>query len=69
MTHDNQIDKYGKNEAIALQPDFPTFRLNLARLYIKAGDKARARIELDQLSKLGAKFAGQAEVGELLKAL
>lgn len=58
-----------EKQAIALQPDFPTFRLNLARLYIKAGDKARARIELDQLSKLGAKFAGQAEVGELLKAL
>jgi len=41
----------------------------LAKLYIEAGDKASARIELDRLTKLGDKFSGQAEVGELVKTL
>jgi cellulose synthase operon protein C len=58
-----------EKQAIALQPESHAFRLNLAKLYIKAGDKAQARIELDQLAKLGDKFRDQAEVGELLKAL
>lgn len=58
-----------EKQAIALQPDYPGFRLTLAKIYIKAGDKSLARKELDELSKLGDKFAGQAEVGELLKAL
>jgi putative PEP-CTERM system TPR-repeat lipoprotein len=58
-----------EKQAIALQPDHSPFRLNLAKLYIKTGDKAKARIELDQLAKLGDKFSGQAEVVELLKSL
>jgi cellulose synthase operon protein C len=58
-----------QKQAIALQPDYPQFRLNLAKLYIKAGDKANARIELERLTKLGDKFSGQAEVGELVKTL
>jgi len=58
-----------EKQAIALQPESHAFRLNLAKLYIKAGDKAQARVELDQLAKLGDKFRDQAEVGELLKAL
>jgi hypothetical protein len=43
--------------------------LRLAKLYIKAGDKTRARAELDSLSRLGDKFSGQAEVSALLKTL
>ena len=58
-----------EKQAVALQPDYPQFRLNLAKLYIKAGDKANARIELDRLAKLGDKFSRQAEVGELVKTL
>ena len=58
-----------EKKAIALAPEHHAFQLNLAKLYLKAGDKALARNELDQLAKLGDKFAGQAEVGQLLKSL
>ena len=58
-----------EKKAIALAPDDPAFRLNLAKLYLKFGDKVLAKTELTRLAQLGTKFAGQAEVGELLKAL
>ncbi len=58
-----------EKKAIALNPDSPPLRLNLAKLYLKTGDKAQAKAELLALSKLGDKFGGQAEVGELLKTL
>ena len=32
------------------------FKLNLAKIYIKAGDKGKAKTELDTLAKLGDKF-------------
>ena len=44
-------------------------RLNLARLYIRSGDKAQARTELEALVKLGNRFSGQSEVSELLKGV
>ena len=44
-------------------------RLNLAKIYIKAGDKARAKAELETLAKLGEKFPAQPEVAALLKSL
>ena len=46
-----------------------TFRLNLAKLYIKAGKSALAKPELLYLQGLGEKFAGQAEVTQLLRSL
>jgi len=55
--------------ALRLQPNDPNMTLRLGKLYIKSGDKARARAELEALSKLGDKFAGQAEVASLLKTL
>ena len=58
-----------QKKALALVPGNPMFRLRLAKLYIKAGDKATARTELETLAKLSDKFSGQAEVGELLKSL
>jgi putative PEP-CTERM system TPR-repeat lipoprotein len=58
-----------QKRAIALAPKDPTLNLRLAKLYIKSGDKAGARAELDGLAKLGDRFAGQAEVATLLKAL
>ena len=58
-----------EKKAIALAPAQDAFRLNLAKLYLNSGDKARAKAELDQLAKLGDKFTGQAEVGQLLKSL
>lgn len=68
---DNQIAKAidAQKRAIALAPKDPGLNLRLARLYIKSGDKAGARAELDALARLGDRFPGQAEVAALLKTL
>ncbi|MBL8352931.1 MAG: PEP-CTERM system TPR-repeat protein PrsT [Burkholderiaceae bacterium] len=58
-----------EKKALALQPGNAGVRLNLARIYIKSGDKPRARAELDTLAKMGAKLGSQAEVSALLKSL
>jgi len=58
-----------EKKALALRPDSAPLRLNLAKIYLKTGDKAQARTELLALEKLGDKFEGHAEVGELLKTL
>jgi putative PEP-CTERM system TPR-repeat lipoprotein len=58
-----------QKRAIALAPKDANMTLRLAKLYIKAGDKTRARAELDSLGRLGDKFSGQAEVSALLKTL
>ena len=57
-----------QSKALQLQPSNGQLRLNLAKIYITAGDKARARTELETLSKLGDKFP-QAEVSFLLRSL
>jgi putative PEP-CTERM system TPR-repeat lipoprotein len=54
---------------IALQPAVWSYRLGLAKIYIKAGRKSDAETELNELAKLGDKFGGQAEVAQLLKSL
>ncbi len=71
LAADNQLPKAieWQRKAVAKAPEAPNFRLGLARLLVKAGDKPGARAELDTLAKLGGKFAGQAEVATLLKAL
>ena len=58
-----------QTKAIALAPQVPFFKLNLAKVHLKGGKKDLARKELDELAKLGDKFAGQAEVTSLLKGL
>jgi len=65
--HGKAIELQGK--VVALQPNNPAFRLNLAKIYAEAGDKAKARAELDTLAKLGDKFQGQPQVAAMLKAL
>lgn len=67
----NQLPKAIETQkrAIAADPKDSTLPLRLAKLYIKAGDKDRARAELEALAKLGDKFNGQAEVAALLKTL
>lgn len=55
-----------QTKAVALSPQVPIYRLNLAKIHIKGGKKDLARKELDELAKLGNKFAGQAEVASLL---
>ena len=54
---------------VDINRDDASFRLRLARLYVKQGDKARARDELEALRRLGDKFSGQPEVESLLKQL
>jgi cellulose synthase operon protein C len=58
-----------QTDAIQLQPDNPIFKLNLAKIHIKGGNKESAKKELDELAKLGEKFGGQAEVASMLKGM
>ncbi len=58
-----------QKKAADLQPDNPLYRFHLAKLQLQQGDKTAARAELERLAALGDKFAGQAEVARLLKAL
>ena len=58
-----------QNKVIALQPENAIYKLNLAKIYLQGGNKELARRELDELGKLGAKFAAQAEVVSLLANL
>ena len=57
------------HRARGLTPDAPVLRLNLAKLYLKKGDAAAARNELQTLTALGSKFGKQDEVARLLKGL
>jgi len=58
-----------QTKAIALQPQNSMFKLNLAKIHIKGGKKDLAKVQLDELIKLGDKFEGQKEVAELRKSL
>jgi putative PEP-CTERM system TPR-repeat lipoprotein len=58
-----------QKKVVALQPEAPLFKLNLAKIQIKAGDKPGAKVTLSELAKLGDRFGGQAEVASLLKHL
>ncbi len=67
-------DDYAKaleweTKALALQPQNALFKFNLAKIHIKGGKKDLARKELDELTKLGTKFSGHAEVTALIKTL
>ncbi|MCB8747406.1 PEP-CTERM system TPR-repeat protein PrsT [Rhodoferax sp. U2-2l] len=58
-----------QTKVVSLQPNNPVFKLNLAKIHIKGGKKDLARVQLDELAKLGDKFGEQKEVAELLKGL
>jgi cellulose synthase operon protein C len=58
-----------QKKAIAVAPQDAGLRLQLARLYLQSNENAFARSELDELARLGSKFAGQAEVAELRKQI
>lgn len=58
-----------QTKVLALQPQNPVFKLNLAKIHLKGGNKELAKKELDDLTKLGDNFGGQAEVAALLKSL
>jgi thioredoxin-like negative regulator of GroEL len=56
-------------KATALAPQVPHIRLNLAKALINAGQKEAAKKELDELARLGQKFAQHAEVKQLRQGL
>lgn len=58
-----------QTKVLTLQPNNPAFKLNLAKIHIKGGKKDLAKVQLDDLAKLGDKFGGQKEVAELMKGL
>ncbi|KQP18463.1 hypothetical protein ASF43_08820 [Pseudorhodoferax sp. Leaf267] len=57
-----------QGRVVGLQAN-PLFKLNLAKIYAKAGEKDNARKQLDEIAKLGDKYAGQAEVEKLRATL
>ena len=58
-----------QKKVIQLDPTYLGARLTLARIAIKAGDKALAKSELGRLAYEGDKFPEQAEVAKLMKTL
>ena len=70
LASSGQVDKALdlQKKAVALLPANNNFRLDLAKLFLKAGDKAGARAELDRLAAV-KDFPGQAEVVSLRKEL
>ncbi|MDE2159568.1 MAG: PEP-CTERM system TPR-repeat protein PrsT [Burkholderiales bacterium] len=58
-----------QRKAVAKAPGTPAYQFNLAKLLLATGDKAGARTELEQLAKLGGRYAGQAEVAAMMKSL
>ena len=58
-----------QKRTLAMRPEDPFMRFNLARFYVQAGEKRLAKAELDRLALLGDRFAKQGEVAVLLKGL
>jgi len=58
-----------QKRAVSTAPDAPALRLTLARILVQAGDRAKAKTELDRLAALGDGFTQQADVRQLLQTL
>ena len=56
-------------KAVVAAPNAHEIRYHLAQAWLKAGDKAKARSELERLVASDAKFPQQAEAIKLLKQL
>jgi cellulose synthase operon protein C len=71
LAAENQLPKAIEiqQSAIARNGTDPALKLTLAKLLIKSGDKPYARVQLEELAKLGDRFSSQAEVAQLLKSL
>lgn len=72
LAADRQLDKAVslQQQAVARQgSSMPTLRLSLARLYLQAGDTAKAKQELQTLAALGDRFSEQTQVADLLKSI
>lgn len=66
-----QLDKAlaWQARAVTMAPDIGVLRLQLARYQIQAGDKQKARDELERLQRMGKDFGNQPEVTRLLAKL
>lgn len=71
LASEGQFDKAieVQKQAMSALPDRQNYRLNLARIYAKAGRKVDALAELDSLTRLGPKFGFQPEVAALRRQL
>jgi cellulose synthase operon protein C len=58
-----------QKQAIALDSANPVWKLSLAKIYVRAGDKLSARQELTELAAKGNTFGSQNEVATMLKSL
>lgn len=58
-----------QKKVVELQSNTPLFKLNLARIQIKAGERDAARTLLNELSAMGDRFSGQSDVEQLRKNL
>lgn len=73
--HEKAIELEKKVLQLQLQTQPPTqqqalwFKLNLAKIYLKAGQKDPARALLDELAAAGQQFPAQAEVERLKKSI
>ena len=56
-------------KAVAAAPKAPSIRYHLAQAWLKAGDKAKARDELEGLLSAGARFPEEQEASNLLRQL
>jgi putative PEP-CTERM system TPR-repeat lipoprotein len=65
--HDEAIEK--QRQAVELERDNPTRRVALAKRYIAANQRDKAKAELDAVAQLGGRYPGQDEVQALLKQL
>lgn len=65
--HDRAIE--AAQRAVAAAPANANYRLGLARVLIAAGDKPKAKLELEKLSLLGSNFSDAVEVKSLLGSL
>lgn len=69
LAADKQFDRAieTQKKVVAMQPQQPFWRLNLAKILIQAGRRVEAESELKELEKLGDKFPAHAEVKALLQ--
>lgn len=58
-----------QKRVVEMAPAAPMYRLRLAQLLAKSGERTAARAELEKLAYLGAAFGAQLEVAELLRSL
>ena len=68
LAQENQLDKAIETakRAVSMAPNHGRYRFNLAKLYLKAGQKNEAKSELTRLREMGSSFPNQAEVADLL---